>query len=523
MSTTATSNFAHAPPSDHFDPDEVLPKNSPLLAPFQPRLRSPTPPLIIASNKVSDLPSPGTRRSNHRRERKVQPSQGDALLVALLDGGRHPEIAIQAGNEVLPSASESDFEDSTSISSASPRRDTHLGAERDEDRHGAVRGPRDVGDGPAMASFELTSLAAGALAQINHDVRPDHIDAGPTPPVTEHDVVSGPPEGRCRPPPFPARRDAPLHDERAVQPGVPSPYSITSLYSQSPRDPGHPIIPRMDLQSPTRLPAAVHSDGGLAPIHSTSPRSESNGHTPLPSIRMQLGDITQLSHDHAELERARRQQTYAPSPQSTLTRLPSMHAHHASPPVSPVDTFRRELPSPGYSIASTSPGYPYPTNGLHRAPPEYASSSTETPGTDQSGSTPGTIPDQMSINGITHQPTGYYMCQFPGCNASPFQTQYLLNSHANVHSSARPHYCPVKGCPRGDGGRGFKRKNEMIRHGLVHDSPGYVCPFCPDREHKYPRPDNLQRYTAFFLSSRNSATLSFFSSPAAPLLVLHPS
>jgi hypothetical protein len=29
---------------------------------------------------------------------------------------------------------------------------------------------------------------------------------------------------------------------------------------------------------------------------------------------------------------------------------------------------------------------------------------------------------------------------------------------------------------------------------LVHDSPGYVCPFCADREHKYPRPDNLQRY-----------------------------
>jgi hypothetical protein len=76
--------------------------------------------------------------------------------------------------------------------------------------------------------------------------------------------------------------------------------------------------------------------------------------------------------------------------------------------------------------------------------------------------------------------------------------QYLLNSHANVHSSIRPHYCPVKGCPRSEGGKGFKRKNEMIRHGLVHDSPGYVCPFCPDREHKYPRPDNLQRYVAAF-------------------------
>jgi uncharacterized Zn-finger protein len=70
----------------------------------------------------------------------------------------------------------------------------------------------------------------------------------------------------------------------------------------------------------------------------------------------------------------------------------------------------------------------------------------------------------------------------------------FLSSHTNVHSSNRPHYCPVKDCPRGEGGKGFKRKNEMIRHGLVHQSPGYVCPFCPDREHKYPRPDNLQRY-----------------------------
>lgn len=65
-----------------------------------------------------------------------------------------------------------------------------------------------------------------------------------------------------------------------------------------------------------------------------------------------------------------------------------------------------------------------------------------------------------------------------------------------MHSQSRPHYCPVAGCSRSEGGKGFKRKNEMIRHGLVHNSPGYVCPFCPDREHRYPRPDNLQRYVA---------------------------
>ena len=91
------------------------------------------------------------------------------------------------------------------------------------------------------------------------------------------------------------------------------------------------------------------------------------------------------------------------------------------------------------------------------------------------------------------QPVATYKCTFEGCNAPPFQTQYLLNSHANVHTEERPYFCPEKNCPRSEGGRGFKRKNEMIRHGLVHDSPGYMCPFCPDREHRYPRPDNLQR------------------------------
>ncbi|KAF2476471.1 uncharacterized protein BDR25DRAFT_210733 [Lindgomyces ingoldianus] len=103
------------------------------------------------------------------------------------------------------------------------------------------------------------------------------------------------------------------------------------------------------------------------------------------------------------------------------------------------------------------------------------------------------------LNGppIQHVPphgSGGFKCDYPNCTALPFQTQYLLNSHANVHSQSRPHYCPVAGCSRGEGGKGFKRKNEMIRHGLVHASPGYVCPFCPDREHKYPRPDNLQRH-----------------------------
>ncbi|KAF2863433.1 hypothetical protein K470DRAFT_280331 [Piedraia hortae CBS 480.64] len=94
---------------------------------------------------------------------------------------------------------------------------------------------------------------------------------------------------------------------------------------------------------------------------------------------------------------------------------------------------------------------------------------------------------------LTQTSTGY-RCHWPGCNAAPFQSQYLLISHRNVHMTFRPHYCPVDGCPHSRGGQGFKRKNEMLRHGLVHSSPGYACPFCPGRAHRYPRPDNLQRH-----------------------------
>ncbi|BCR95678.1 uncharacterized protein AKAW2_20618A [Aspergillus luchuensis] len=137
----------------------------------------------------------------------------------------------------------------------------------------------------------------------------------------------------------------------------------------------------------------------------------------------------------------------------------------------------------------------YLTSTYETAPQTAKSPATSYPTpTDQ---TPASTCDR-SYNPPTHSngavSTGTYKCRHPGCTAAPFQTQYLLNSHANVHSQDRPHFCPIAGCPRGPGGKGFKRKNEMIRHGLVHNSPGYVCPFCPDQQHKYPRPDNLQRH-----------------------------
>jgi len=85
-------------------------------------------------------------------------------------------------------------------------------------------------------------------------------------------------------------------------------------------------------------------------------------------------------------------------------------------------------------------------------------------------------------------------CEQPGCDAEPMWTQQLLeyvpqpmpvtcankySSHVKTHYLRRLHYCPVSSCSRSEGGEGFKRKVEMIRHGIVHQSLAYVCPFCP--------------------------------------------
>lgn len=247
--------------------------------------------------------------------------------------------------------------------------------------------------------------------------------------------------------------------------------------------------------------ASMTESHELAPIQTASPKVE-KGMT-LPSIS-DIG-LKDAGEPGGAVHRASFSAHSPPQPPLFPPRKlghPVTNAHGSPPPISPPENYRRPLPSPG----GPSPGRPdqYYSSYISRRPSyaqsygtspsgDYSSSTTETPSTDQS--TPGVIPtiDRMSIDGITNPPPGGFVCTYQNCNALPFQTQYLLNSHANVHSQNRPHYCPVTGCPRAEGGKGFKRKNEMIRHGLVHESPGYVCPYCVDREHKYPRPDNLQR------------------------------
>lgn len=493
MTTTAAPISAHIlASSDVYDPDDVVPQNSPLLVPARVSFRpSPTPPPLVQVSSPPSSPDASTSRRKHKRRHKVRPSQADAVLVGFMDSGRRPDIASMAGE--MPLASDTSEEASSTPEadssgdddesySVSPR-EAEAGTGPKEDM---INGAQDNNDhGPLAPSPDLQSLAVGAMVALGLGGK----DASRTPTTSgEMDTEeASPPAPASSPGGSAQKEDRP----RPLAPSVTSPsYSTHDHFS-----PRHASLPQRpaDLRSPTGSVAGLN--GELPPIQNASPRSEANSGMMLPSIRDQLGDIRNIPPDIVSPPYSSH---HSPPGVPAVTRLPGLN--HASPPISPHATFPG---SPHSLMGMPSPYNPYPsTNGMyHRPSIDYNSSSTtQTPSTDHSASTPATsthsVADKMSLDGVAFnnpQDIGGFICKFEGCTAAPFQTQYLLNSHANVHSSSRPHYCSVKGCPRSEGGKGFKRKNEMIRHGLVHESPGYVCPFCPEREHKYPRPDNLQR------------------------------
>lgn len=443
-----------------YDPDAVVPRNSPLLVPKKVNTRpSPSPEPDIPMVQVS----PPLRYRNGKAKRpKVRPSQGDAVLINIMGEGRDPDIARRAGLQALHSDSEEaeSSPDTESCTDEADDRDASVEREVRKERNAGADQRDEVSPAPsALANTALAALALGDRKSVSDDGRTP-TTVGDT--DTEASQTCGSPASTVARPQTAVRRDDRPH------PVIPTPYSPGSFYS-----------PRTgSFTSPT----GSLGHGELPPIQNASPRSESNGGISLPSLKDQLGPeaLSPASFSHSP-----------PGLPHGMPRLPSIS--HASPPISPHEMFPR---SPHKPIMPPSPYYPYPSNGPHRPSVDYNSGSTPS---DHSVSTPAStsVADRMSIEGMAFSNPaehGQYVCTFEGCKALPFQTQYLLNSHANVHSQARPHYCPVKGCPRSEGGKGFKRKNEMIRHGLVHESPGYVCPFCPDREHKYPRPDNLQRY-----------------------------
>jgi len=314
-----------------------------------------------------------------------------------MGGGNHQEVARAAGDNPLASEIEAAEENSkgTAIAVTVIK---HNKKQEAPAKEAEISAEKDVG----KDHMDLTAIAAAAQA---YEAQRAVIPGNDTIKVE----ISAP--------------EDPMED---VKPTVPSIPSLKALLVDA------SIAQSLDHSIKHELVASP-TEEQLPPILQHSPNSAlPNGNNPnsikLPSISESIGDINNLPEPTSAGD-----SPYAQSPPGRPhPRFSAMPGHtHGSPPKSPIDTFpRRELPSPGgrgsfyynaHRRASQTDGPQYTSAA------DYSSSNTETPSTDQSGSTPATIAiDRMSIDGITNPQIGGFQCTFAGCNAPPFQTQVSI-------------------------------------------------------------------------------------------------
>jgi len=472
--------------SDYYDPDDVLPNQSPRLSPVKPNYRfEETPPPLVPEETSSASCTPesaqggagegasGTGRTKRSKGRSA-PSYADALLIHSLDPNR-PDIANHALQERLEAPS-----DSEGGGSEVPM------SESDEGGHEV----NHVGDAVDAVRMAKGALAVAVTAK---DEDLEMLDAPDGQRVKREDTPETPVQNGLHEHDRATARQVlslprPLSQKTTLDlkppPRVPSSLAplITETSKSSPKrvcDDADSIATSPNLGKFTITSAEGNPDSTLPAMQMSPPRS-SSAHSPdsiptLPSIQTLTGHspiMTRPSPSHMT--------QFGPSPSSYSHSSPSM-----SPPGMPTPGMASH---PGYwrnttrdgSISTPSDHQSTPSSHTAMTP---SSTASYTPSIatmaeqnqnrhrqdsiDESTSTTSPQSHGQLLNGPV-QPNGpfatnAFKCGHPGCTAVPFQTQYLLNSHANVHSSNRPHFCPVADCPRGPGGKGFKRKNEMIR------------------------------------------------------------
>ncbi|OAL56621.1 hypothetical protein IQ07DRAFT_12731 [Pyrenochaeta sp. DS3sAY3a] len=517
----------------YFGDDDANPPRSPPLEAVVVNIEPiKEPPPIVSSILSSPSRAPIVSQSSSRRHKKsnrlkTMATQGDWVLLREMDPNR-PDIAERASRQALHSDSDSDPDDdmsdvpaaSSTVSSTLPSADQRL---LQQTAQIALTNPTDQphakpihrdsvveADDPKPSGLGSDRRASqvSTVAILPNNARPNTNGTNLSAAATSILAATSPNQAiqlhgaltNGHPHENPLASSPRLQQLTISQSRVSLTDTLPALQTQSPPRDGTAASPNQQHQ----LPSFRHLDDIARSATSNQEANRGNGFIHRQSISSVGQSPTSIGR-HLSI-----------SSHSPATPFPPLSA---SSPISATSEVHRPdlfLKSTGGSVFNVDARRPSQASDV--GPFGSALHSTTTSDSYQSseGLSPGTAqtpvegrPRHMSLDGalasrllppplaLQHLPAltaGTFKCDYPSCNAAPFQTQYLLNSHANVHSQSRPHYCPVADCPRGEGGKGFKRKNEMIRHGLVHQSPGYVCPFCPDREHKYPRPDNLQRH-----------------------------
>lgn len=368
----------------YFDPDDVGPRDSPMLKPMNIKTRPSPSPEANPPPPVSPDSSPGRRKGGKRSNNRA--FQADAVLISFLGGGKRPDIARNAGVEALPS-------------------------DEDEDEESPIRGTTVEIPGRHLPlvndDLDITmKMAADAVQCLKaHEDRASLECRNNSQGATGEGITEV------------SRTFASINANSQAQ-------NNAGSTKNSPRSletyPG--IAPEVNIKLETQPPLP---SGELPPMRLSPQSGISNGNG------IQQGRLPSISDTLRELAEAvpppPNEGSFSQSPGRPTPRFGP--APGASPSAKPPNDLRRDMMSPGtpsICFVANDPRRASRSDGSHYiGPGDYSSgSNTETPSTDQSSSTPATATtDQMSIDSITNPQVGAYQCTYPGCNASTFQTQ----------------------------------------------------------------------------------------------------
>ena len=432
--------------ADIYDSDDAGPNRTPPLVPRIVNLKPSPSPEIIPSPK-SPSPDRMSRSRQRKRRHKTQASQGDAVLIGFLGGQNLPDIATRAGEEPLNSASQSEAGE--------------LGEDMDLEEGGSTG-----------TKHHLFQIAQDALSVDGNEEK----DATTTtetarrmrPKIMTHAFISTSKEHDKR---APSKIQA-IQEKQNKASAVATENLDPALGGLTDGGPQQQLSPpdtqggrgSSDIQGPSdlatspRLRQYMASKGSetLPAIQSATPSLSAkspNGQQSLPSISAQLGGLVDGSSPSDSIPNRPNyastngiqsppmsgispRPNHYPSPQSRINSFPNPYPTNQPSPastfseVSPRDPFRHDLTSMSPPAKS---GPPYYASGRMQQGDELTPQSAESHQGFKSfggvispnGDTdPGRI--LPPLPGTVPLGNGNFKCDFPGCTAASFQTQYLL-------------------------------------------------------------------------------------------------
>ncbi|KAI4131845.1 MAG: hypothetical protein LQ338_001035 [Usnochroma carphineum] len=392
------------------------------------------------------------RQRGRKRRTKTQPSQGDAVLIGFLGGLNLPDVATRAGEEPLNSASHSEADDL--LEEMEPE-DGETAVKKDhlvQTAQDALSVDGNEGK-PVSAAMEsarrvrpkiMTSLSSTSLdSEKRVEVRPQgkqerRSNASTVKTENLDPALGGSADANHRqqlsPPSAEERRSSPAHHAS-------SPLATSPRLRQYMASNGSETLPAIQSATP-----------------STATKSP-NGQQSLPSISAQLGELVDGPSPNESLPNRSTFPMASGIQSPPMSGISPRHSHYPSPQ-SRLHSFPTPYPgaqpSPASTFSEVSPREPFHTSHDLTSmsppgkpgPPYYAT--VRTPQNDEltpqsaesysgfkgfvAGISPNHDHSSIELNRRVLPPlpgtgplaTGNFKCDFSGCTAAPFQTQYLL-------------------------------------------------------------------------------------------------